>query len=221
MTYTTSSQAGVISALVPLLVAAGAWLFLKERLGVRLAVAIAVSLGSVAVLSLAGSAQASSPNPALGNLLEFLAMVGATGSTLVIKHLSARYNAWLLTGFQALVGAAFFAPGAFASNPATWASAPLATWAGIVYLGVFVSLGAFGLYNTALARLPASRAALAINLVPAVAMLTGWVALGETMSPAQLVASAVLVAAVMFGESGSTAENVASRDSEEPAAETA
>jgi hypothetical protein len=33
--YTTSSQAGVISAIVPLLVAAGAWIFLHERLGWR------------------------------------------------------------------------------------------------------------------------------------------------------------------------------------------
>lgn len=214
MTYTTSSQAGVISALVPLLVAAGAWLFLKERLGVRPAIAIAISLGAVAVLSLGGSVQASAPNPVLGNLLEFFAMVGAAGSTLVIKHLSSRYSPWLLTGFQAAVGVVFFAPGALTSAPATWLSAPLAAWAGVAYLGVFVSLGAFGLYNTALAMMPASRAALAINLVPAVAMATGWLALGETMSLAQFAACAAIVAAVVLGESGSAAETPAELEAE-------
>jgi drug/metabolite transporter (DMT)-like permease len=221
MTFTTSSQAGVISALVPLLVAVGAWLFLKERLGIRPAIAIAVSLGAVAVLSLAGSAQSSAPSPMLGNLLEFFAMVGAAGSTLVIKHLSARYNPWLLTGFQALVGVIFFAPGALAANPASWLAAPPSAWAGIAYLGVFVSLGAFGLYNTALGMMPANRAAIAINMVPAVAMLTGWLALGETLSVAQLVACAAIVAAVLFGESGTAADPARAPDDEEPAAETA
>jgi drug/metabolite transporter (DMT)-like permease len=202
MTFTTSSQAGVVSAMVPLLVAAGAWLFLKERLGTRPAIAIAISLGAVAVLSLGGSVQASAPNPVLGNLLEFFAMVGAAGSTLVIKHLSTRYSPWLLTGFQALVGVLFFAPGALISHPVSWLAAPVSAWLGVAYLGVFVSLGAFGLYNTALGMLPASRAALAINAVPAVAMVTGWLALGETMSVPQLVACAAIVGAVAFGESG-------------------
>jgi drug/metabolite transporter (DMT)-like permease len=41
--YTTSSQAGVISAIVPLLVAAGAWLLLKERIGGRAAAATSSS----------------------------------------------------------------------------------------------------------------------------------------------------------------------------------
>jgi drug/metabolite transporter (DMT)-like permease len=131
-------------------------------------------------------------------------MVGAAGSTLTIKHLSERYDPWLLTGYQALVGAIFFAPGAFMSNPDAWMHAPLAAWAGVAYLGIFVSLGAFGLYNTALAVLPASAARLAINLIPAVAMLTGWLALGETMSPLQLAACVILIGAVAFGESGST-----------------
>jgi drug/metabolite transporter (DMT)-like permease len=221
MTYTTSSQAGVISALMPLLVAAGAWLFLKERLGVRPAIAIALSLGSVAVLSLGGSAQATAPQPMLGNLLEFFAMAGAAGSSLVIKHLTPRYSPWLLTGYQALVGAIFFAPGALASNPASWFSAPLAAWAGIAYLGLFVSLGAFGLFNTALAMMPANRAALAVNLIPAVAMLAGWLALGETMSLPQLAACAVIVGAVVFGESGSAPEPAEEHADEESVAETA
>jgi drug/metabolite transporter (DMT)-like permease len=220
MTYTTSSQAGVISALVPLLVAAGAWLFLKERLGARPAIAIAVTLGAVAVLSLAGSAQASAPSPVLGNLLEFFAMVGAAGSTLVVKHLSPRYNPWLLTGYQAAVGVVFFAPGALASSPATWFSAPASAWIGVAYLGIAVTLGAFGLYNTALSLMPANRAALAINLVPAVAMFTGWLVLGETLSLPQLVACAAIVAAVVFGESG-TAESAPAAAQEDAEAESA
>jgi drug/metabolite transporter (DMT)-like permease len=200
--FTTSSQAGVISAIVPLLVAGGAWLFLHERLTWRGAVAIALSLVGVAALSLGGSAQENASAPLLGNLLELLAMVSAAGSMLAIKHLSARYDPWLLTGLQAAVGAVFFAPLAFSSNPTTWLQAGPIAWACIAYLGVAVSLGAFGLYNSALKLLPASRASLAINLIPAIALLAGWALLGESLSWVQLVACAVIVGAVVFAESG-------------------
>lgn len=200
--FTTSSQAGVVSALVPLLVAVGAWLFLKERLGARPIAAIAVSLVGVAALSLGATTQAAAPNPVLGASLEFLAVASAAGYMLTTKLLGGRYHPWLLTGAQVGIGALAFLPSALAAGTASWADATPLAWASIVYLGVFVSLGAFGLYNTALSLMPASRASLAINLVPAVAVLTGWLALGETLSPTQLLACGAILGAVVFGESG-------------------
>ena len=210
--FTTSSQAGVISAIVPLLVAGGAWLVLKERLTWRGAVAIALSLGGVAMLSLGGVAQESASNPLLGNLLELGAMFAAAGSMLSIKHLSARYDPWLLTGMQAVVGALFFAPLAL-GTPIVWAAATPVAWGCVVYLGIAVSLGSFGLYNSALRMMPASRAALSVNLVPAVALLSGWLIRGESLSWVQLLACAVIVGAVVFAETGSSAVPV-----EEPVA---
>lgn len=200
--FTTSSQAGVISALVPLLVAAGAWAFLKERLGGRAAFAIAASLVGVAMLSFGGSAQASAPNPVLGNLLELGAMVAAAGYMLIVKRLSSRYAAWFLTGLQGIVGAVFFLPGALVSGWGSLANATPTAWLSVAYLGVFVTLGAFGLYNTAVTQMPASRAALSINLVPPVALLAGWLLRGESLSPIQLVACAIIVGAVVFAEMG-------------------
>jgi drug/metabolite transporter (DMT)-like permease len=200
--FTTSSQAGVISAIVPLLVAGGAWAFLHERLTWRGGVAIALSLAGVAALTLGAAARQSAPNPLLGNSLELLAMVAAAGSMLAIKHLSTRYDPWLLTGMQAAVGAVFFAPLALASNPATWLSARPLAWVSVAYLGIAVSLGGFGLYNSALKLMPASRASLAINAVPAVALVAGWVMLGESLSWLQAGACVVIVAAVIFAESG-------------------
>ena len=203
---TTSSQAGVVSAVVPLLVAGGAWLLWRDRLTWQGAVAIGLSLAAVAVLSLAGGAQESAPNPALGNLLELLAMLAAAGSMLTIKHLSKRYDPWWLTGMQAAVGAVFFLPMALASGPSTWLSAPPIAWACVAYLGTFVSLAAFGLYNSALQAMPASRAALSINLIPAVALLAGWFVLGESLNAIQMFACAVAIGAVVFGELGGTGE---------------
>ncbi|MDR3686526.1 MAG: DMT family transporter [Coriobacteriia bacterium] len=198
---TTSSQAGVISALVPLLVAAGAWVFLHEHISARTLGGIALSIGGVAALSLGATAGVHAPNPVLGNVLEVVAMVSAAGSMIALKHLVQRYDPWMLTGIQALAGVALFLPGALASNPRTWLAMPASAWWGVAYLGAFVSLGAFGLYAMALRKLPASRAALAINAVPVVALITGWLVLGESLGVLQAIGCVAIATGVALGQS--------------------
>lgn len=198
--FTTSSQAGVIAAVMPLIVAISAWAVLRERPASRTITAILISMLGVAALSLGGSSQASAPNPVLGNLLELGAMFAAAGATLTIKRLSARYDPLLITGLQMAAGSVFFAPLALASGPVDWAAVPFPAWAAVAYLGVGCGLAAFALYNSGLRLVPATRAALTINLVPAVAMLTGWLALGETMAPLQVGACVLIVGSVVYAE---------------------
>jgi drug/metabolite transporter (DMT)-like permease len=204
--FTSAGQAGAVSAVLPLLVAAAAWPLLGERLSWQSAVRIAVAIAAIAMLSFSGVEQDAAPRPLLGNVLMFGAMLAATGSTLTVKHLSLRYDPWFLTGLQAAVGVVFFAPLAFAAGVPDVAAAPLAAWAALLYLGVVCGLGAFGLYNSALKLLPAHRAALAINAIPVVALLGGWLVLGEALTWTQLVACGLIIGAVVFAEvSGHTA----------------
>lgn len=201
---TTSSQAGVISAIVPLLVAAGAWLFLREHITARTVGGIALSIVGVTGLSLGASAAAAAPNPVLGNTLEVIAMMSAAGSMIALKHLVRRYDPWVLTGIQSAAGAVLFLPGALASNPASWLSVRANAWVAIGYLGAFVSLAAFGLYAMALKRLPASRASIAINAVPLVALVAGWAVLRESLSLVQAAGCVAIAAGVALGQSGAT-----------------
>lgn len=200
MVFTTSAQAGVITAIAPLLVAAAAWLVLRERLAWQTAIGIGVSIGAVAVLTLGGRTETSASNPVLGNLLELGAMVAAAGSAVTIKHLTNRYHPWFLTGLQAAAGAVFFGALTLAGPPIEWPSLTWSTWLAVGYLGIFPGLLAFGLYNSALAVLPAARAAIAVNLIPAVAMLAGWLLLGESLTGIQIGACLVLISAVTVAE---------------------
>jgi drug/metabolite transporter (DMT)-like permease len=208
VTLTTSAQAGMISSLVPLLVAAGAWAFLREALSARMIAGVALSLGGVVWLSLGGAADHNAPNPALGNMLELLAMCCASGYMLVLKHLSSRYDSWHLTGLQVFAGALFFLPGALATEPG-WlaeparalAAVPRNAWLAVAYLGGVVTLAAFGLYHKAVACLSSAQAAASINLVPLVAVFAGWLLLGETLAPAQFAACALILAGVLLGQS--------------------
>ena len=196
---TTSSQAGMLSCLVPLLVAAGAWVLLREPLTRGILTGLAVSMAGVVWLSLAGAPVSDAPNPALGNLLEVGALTCAAVYMVLMKRLSARYSTWWLTGLQCVAGAVFFLPGGLLSAPESWSAVPLQAWLGLGYLGLFVTLGAFGLYNMALTMMPAGKAALSINLVSPVALIAGWLLLGETLTGAQLAACGVVGFGVWLG----------------------
>lgn len=195
--YTTSGQAGMISAILPLMVGGGAWLWWREPLGWPWIAAIAGSLAGVALLSWGSVASADAPNAILGNVLEVGAMVSAAGSMLIVKRLSDRYSPWLLTALQTLGGLIFFAPWALPDLIANGVSASFTAWAQVAFLGLGASLGAFGLYNYALSQLPAGRAALAINFVPVVALVAGWIVRGETLTLLQLVGAAFIGLAVV------------------------
>lgn len=209
MQLTTASQAGVISASVPLLVGAGAWLFLGERPSPRLWVGVAFSCTGVAWLTLSGDAGTeSAPDPLLGNILELLAMVCAAGNMVLVRRLSAhgghggrggfRWNPWTLTALQTLAGALFFAPGAYAvlAGAGQW---PADVVLAVIYLGAGSSLGAFGLFNWATSHLPASSVGAFINLVPVAAVGFGWLWLGETLNATQMLAAGVVMVGVALG----------------------
>jgi len=119
-----------------------------------------------------------------------------------MKRLSVRYSTWWLTGMQCVAGALFFLPGALLAVPESLAAIPMTALLAVTYLGLFVTLGAFGLYNMAMTYMPAGRAALSINLVSPVALIAGWLMLGETMSLTQLAACGVVGFGVYLGRRG-------------------
>lgn len=200
LVHTTSSAAGIISALVPLMVALGAWVFLSEALTGRLVCGLLLSISGVAALTLFAEASGAGSDPLLGNILELGAMASAAGYMLLVKRLSDRYNPWTLTALQVSVGLVFFSPGipGLLSAPAGIFSAKIIL--SLVFLGGGVTLLAFGLYNWGQSRIPASRASAFINLVPVVAVILGWTLLDESLNGRQLAAAAAAVAGVWLSQ---------------------
>ena len=197
---TTSSQAGVISAFVPLLVGLGAWMFLAEQITFKTVSGLVISLAGVSLLTLWGTESVPGENPLLGNSLEVLAMVCAAGNMIIVKQLSSRYNSWTLTGLQFLGGLLFFSPGIrhLMAVPGETFQPDLLIALG--FLGLFASVGAFGLYNWAMSRVQASRASVFINLVPVVAVVLGWSILGESLTPGQMVGAFIVGVGVFISQ---------------------
>ena len=197
---TSASQAGLITAMLPLMVAIGATVFLKERVSRQTLIGFIIAIAGACWLSFAGEKSASAPNPLLGNFLEFLAMVAATGYILTVKHLSTHYSAVFLTAVQSWAGALFFSLFLIhpdISLPRVWYPAPAAA---VIYLGSFVTLGAYLCYNYGVSKIPASQASAYVNLIPVFAVILGFMILGERFVPSQYVASLLVLLGVFISQ---------------------
>lgn len=197
---TSASQAGLITAMLPLLVAFGAMIFLKEKVTRQTLAGFGVAIAGTCWLSLAADASTDAPQPLLGNFLEFLAMVAAAGYTLSLKHLSARYSPFFLTAVQCWVGALFFACFLVSPDINLPREFHLVPALAVFYLGSFVTLGAYLLYNYGVSQIPASQASAYVNLIPVFTVVLGFLILGERFTPSQYVASALVLYGVYLSQ---------------------
>jgi drug/metabolite transporter (DMT)-like permease len=196
---TSAVQAGMVMALLPLLVAVGAFIFLRERITRSTWLGFTLAVIGAVWLSLSGSADEHARNPLLGNFYEFLAILCAVGYTLLLKHLSTRYSTFLLTAMVAFVGSGFFLPLALISAPLPTEISAMGLGA-VAYLGVVVTVGAYGLYNYGVARLPASQASGFTNLIPVFTLIFAMVLLGESLNGMQVLAATLVFAGVLLSQ---------------------
>ena len=201
LTQTSASQAGMITAILPLIVAVMARFFLGEVVGRMTLAGFFLAIAGVIWLSLGGVAAPGAPRPVLGNFLELMAMCWGAGYTICLKKMSRRYHPLFLTAVQSVIGSVFFLfPVLLVPSvhlPKTFD--PLATLA-IVYLGTVVTLGGYGLYNYGVSKLPASRATAFTNLVPVFALALGWLVLGETLTAVQCLGALMVMVGVVVSQ---------------------
>ncbi len=198
--YTSASQAGLMTSFMPILTAMLAGYFLKEIITKQLVVGAVFTLSGAVWLSLQSGASEFAPNPLLGNFLEFLAMLCGAGYTIVARYLSDKFSALFITALQSFIGAIFFFPFflyEYITMPFSITSEAI-WW--LLYLGVIVTLGGYGLYNYALTKIQASKTAMFINLIPIFTLLLAYLILNEVLTNLQLFASAMIIVGVLVSQ---------------------
>ncbi|MFT6914613.1 MAG: drug/metabolite transporter (DMT)-like permease [Motiliproteus sp.] len=197
---TSASQAGMITSLLPLMVAIGAYSVFSERVHRNMLAGFGLAVIGAGLLSVAAKAEADAPNPLLGNIQEFMAMVCAAGYILCLKHLASRYSTWLLTAIQVWVGSLFFFPFLLLPGTSLPESLDYQGLGAIIYLGTLVNIGAYGLYNYAASRIPVSQATAYINLIPVFTLFLALALLGETLNNLQWLATILVFAGVWLSQ---------------------
>ena len=210
--FTSSAQAGMVIALLPLPVAAGAWFLLGERLPRRAWPGFALAIGGVVWLTLGAPATENAPNPPLGNLLEICAVLCAAAYTVCAKRLMDTLPPTAMTAAMSFAGAVFFVP--LALLPLPIAPVPLAVdmpgWMpvlSILYLGTIVTFAGYGLFNYGVSRLHAGQAAAYMNLTPVATLLLGVLCLGDVLLPVQYAAAVLVLLGVVLTQGGNRNRN--------------
>ncbi len=197
---TTASQVGMITSLMPVITAMAAGYFLKEIITKQLLFGSFIAIAGVVWLSLQSTTSVSAPNPMLGNFFEFLAMVCGAGYTIVARYLANRYSALFITAIQVFIGTIFFFPFFLYEFYTTDFNFSMTSILCVLYLGIVVTLAGYGLYNYALTKIEASKAAVFVYLIPVFTLILAFLILNEKLSLVELVASVIILIGVLISE---------------------
>ncbi len=197
---TTASQAGMITSMMPLMTAIGAGIVLKEVITKKLLIGSFIAVMGAVWLSRSAQSRETASNPLLGNTLEFFAMVCGTGYAIAIRHLTKRFSALFLTAVQGFVGTLFFFPLALWEYNTLSMNITTGALLWVVYLGVVVTIGGYGMFNFALSRIEASRASVFINLIPVFTVILAYFFLGEVLKFNEIIASLVILTGVAISQ---------------------
>ena len=200
----STSQAGMMIALIPIAVAILSRIFLGERVTPAQMVFIVLSVSGVMVVALGGTGSGNEHGMS-GLLFLFGAVCSAALYNVFSRRSSAQFSPFEITFVMMWTGAIAFN---IISLLTHWRQgnlsgyfAPLAipeVVGSLLYLGVVSSVLAFFLVNFAISRLPVSQAAVFANLVTVVSITAGVLIRGETFGLASL-AGAVMIISGVFG----------------------
>jgi drug/metabolite transporter (DMT)-like permease len=193
-TRIASGTAAILISLVPAATAALSALWLRERLPLRTLAGLGVALVGVVMVVLASGKQVKfEPMAALVLLSVLASAIYFVGQKPLFAR-SSVFGVTALTFFAGTLGALPFA----VHLPQALAAAPWPRIAALLWLGLAPTFTGYIAWNVAIHRSSASQVSSFIYFSPPIAVLIGWVWLGERPGLLTLVGGAVTVGGVIL-----------------------
>jgi drug/metabolite transporter (DMT)-like permease len=199
LAFTSAAEGGIVTSTTPAVAATLAVVVLGERWNRARIAGVALAVVGIFALNVAsGGLEARGPRPVLGNLLVFGAVVGEAIFVVCSRVASQRLPPLVVATAISALGFAMFLPVAVLEMRAFPLSRlTLTDWAMIGYYGLLVTVVAFLLWARGVARVPASAASVFTGVLPVSALALSYLALGESVTPAHLLAAALVVAGIV------------------------
>ena len=210
VSMTSAVSAGVIMASIPAVVALMSWLFLRESIRPRVWLAVACAgLGISLVMLLKQEllmhstrgleADLAPENMLLGNFLVFGAVVCEAAYAVIGKKLTGLLGPKRIASLINLWGFALMTPfGLYLALDFNFGTVAPGLWLLLVFYALAASVWTVWLWMTGLQTVPASQAGVFTVMLPVAAALTGWLVLGESVSPLQLLAFGIALLGVVL-----------------------
>ena len=200
MNYTTSSEAGLLISLIPVVVTILAIFFLNEVPGKKQTIYIILSVAGVIFITIMKSSTEISGN-FLGMALIGGAVIMAGIYNIMSRKMSVDFKPEVITYFMMTIAAVVFNIILLSSKTTTLSNyiVPLTNMKvliPVIYLGVLSSVLAFFFVNYTLSKLPASQSAVFANFTTVVSILAGVFIRNEPFYWFQIVGAVMIIIGV-------------------------
>ena len=215
VSMTSAVSAGVIMASIPAVVALLSWVFLKERIGLRVGLAILLGAVGISLLSLSKTEQTNEvlsgagayfvikgveiSQNLVGNLLVFAAVICEAAYAVIGKKLTGALSPKRITALINLWGFVLMTPlGLYVAWQFEFAAVQTSIWFLLVFYAMAASVWTVWLWMTGLKSVPAARAGVFTVMLPISAAAMGVLVLKEPVGSMQLLAFGLALAGVVL-----------------------
>ena len=210
VSMTSAVAAGVIMAAIPAAVAVMSWLFLRERIGLRVWASVACAVIGIGLVSLSKNelavpvqhaleADLASKNVWLGNFLLVGAVLCEAAYAVIGKKLTGVLGPKRITALINLWGFALVTPmGLWMAWGFDFAAVAPSSWMLLMFYALAASVWTVWLWMTGLKTIPANQAGVFTVLLPVSAAAVGVGVLGETLNATQIGAFAIALTGVLL-----------------------
>ena len=221
VSLTSAVATGVIMASIPASVAVMSWVFLRERIGLRVGTAVACAVLGIALVSLVKPDLSPPPwantgasflpwmdTALLGNLLIIGAVICEAAYAVIGKKLTGSVGPKRIASLINLWGFALVTPlGIYQALQFNFATVSGNMWLLLVFYAVAASVWTVWLWMTGLQTVPASQAGVFTVMLPISAAAVGVLLLGERMTSLQLLAFGIALLGVVLATLPERAKN--------------
>lgn len=190
--------AGVVMAALPGVVALLSWLFLRERIGLRVLAGIGCAVAGIALVSASKHAD-DGAGSWLGTALLVGAVVCEASYVVIGKRLTGKVGARRISAVVNLWGLALVTPfGLWQALSFDFGAVGASTWWLLLFYSLAASMVTVWLWMTGLKHVPAAQAGVFTVMLPVAAAAVGVLWLGERVGTAQAAAFALALAGVLL-----------------------
>ena len=196
---TSALAAGVTMAGIPAAVALLSWLFLRERIGARMLVAIALAMAGIALLALARGGSSAESASVWGYALLLAATLCEASYVVIGKRLSGHVSPKRISALINLWGLALVTPlGLWQVLTFDFRAVSASSWALLTFYALAASVVSVWLWMRGLREVAAPRAGVFTVLLPISAAAVGIGLLGEVVTAVHVVALALALASLLL-----------------------
>lgn len=198
--YTTAVNISLLNSSTPFFMVILSYFLMKEKMSLNLILSIIISFTGILWVMTQGSLERIvSLQFNIGDLIMLVAVLFWSIYSIYVKKTAGVLSPLALFGYSSLLGTVLMIPACFIElSYLSMGQLGSEEFIGLLYIGIFPSIGAFLLWNRAVLLIGPSRASIFQNLIPIWGAILAFLVLGERVTSAHLVGALLVFTGIVL-----------------------